>query len=165
MAELAILKDTAVQNSPLHEARWWEPEPGNRVHCFLCPRHCRIHEGQSGFCFIRVNRGGKLYSLGYGSPAALQVDPIEKKPLNHFLPGTRVFSMGTAGCNMGCFFCQNWTSPSRATIKFTHNRFRPKKFLCLRANTIALRSRLPTTSRRSGANTLWTFAPRQKRMD
>ena len=109
MAELAILKDAAALHSePLHEARWWEPEPGGRVHCFLCPRHCRIHEGQSGFCFIRVNRGGKLYSLGYGSPAALQVDPIEKKPLNHFLPGTRVFSMGTAGCNMGCFFCQNW---------------------------------------------------------
>jgi pyruvate formate lyase activating enzyme len=55
-----------------------------------------------------VNHEGKLYSLGYGAPAALQVDPIEKKPLNHFLPGTRVFSMGTAGCNMGCFFCQNW---------------------------------------------------------
>ncbi|HWZ97853.1 MAG TPA: AmmeMemoRadiSam system radical SAM enzyme [Candidatus Dormibacteraeota bacterium] len=104
MAELSILQDTET----LHEGRWWEPEPGNRVHCFLCPRHCHIHEGQSGFCFIRVNRGGKLYSLGYGSPAALQVDPIEKKPLNHFLPGTRVFSMGTAGCNMGCFFCQNW---------------------------------------------------------
>jgi pyruvate formate lyase activating enzyme len=104
MAELAILNDTA----GLHEGRWWEPEPGNRVHCFLCPRHCHIHPGQSGFCFIRVNRAGKLYSLGYGSPAALQVDPIEKKPLNHFLPGTRVFSMGTAGCNMGCFFCQNW---------------------------------------------------------
>jgi len=109
MAELAILKDVAaLKSDPLHEARWWEPEPGNRVHCFLCPRHCRIHEGQSGFCFIRVNRGGKLYSLGYGSPAALQVDPVEKKPLNHFLPGSRVFSMGTAGCNMGCFFCQNW---------------------------------------------------------
>ena len=109
MAELAILKDgAALHAEPLHEARWWESEPGNRVHCFLCPRHCRIHDGQSGFCFIRVNRGGKLFSLGYGSPAALQVDPIEKKPLNHFLPGTRVFSMGTAGCNMGCFFCQNW---------------------------------------------------------
>lgn len=109
MAELAILKDGAAFHAePLHEARWWESEPGNRVHCFLCPRHCRIHDGQSGFCFIRVNRGGKLFSLGYGSPAALQVDPIEKKPLNHFLPGTRVFSMGTAGCNMGCFFCQNW---------------------------------------------------------
>jgi pyruvate formate lyase activating enzyme len=92
----------------LHQARWWEAEPGDRVHCYLCPRHCHIGEGQSGFCYIRVNQGGKLYNLGYGSPAALQVDPIEKKPLNHFLPGTKVFSLGTAGCNMGCFFCQNW---------------------------------------------------------
>jgi pyruvate formate lyase activating enzyme len=102
--ELAILQET----EQLHEASWWEAEPGGRVHCYLCPRHCHIHAGQSGFCFIRVNRGGKLYSLGYGSPAALQIDPIEKKPLSHFLPGSRVFSMGTAGCNMGCFFCQNW---------------------------------------------------------
>jgi pyruvate formate lyase activating enzyme len=102
--ELAILQET----DQLHEASWWEAEPGGRVHCYLCPRHCHIHAGQSGFCFIRVNRGGKLYSLGYGSPAALQIDPIEKKPLSHFLPGSRVFSMGTAGCNMGCFFCQNW---------------------------------------------------------
>ena len=104
MKELAILQDT----EQLHEAAWWEAEPGGRVHCYLCPRHCHIHSGQAGFCFIRVNRGGKLYSLGYGSPAALQIDPIEKKPLSHFLPGSRVFSMGTAGCNMGCFFCQNW---------------------------------------------------------
>jgi pyruvate formate lyase activating enzyme len=102
--ELAVLQDT----EQLHEASWWEAEPGGRVHCYLCPRHCHIHAGQAGFCFIRVNRGGKLYSLGYGSPAALQIDPIEKKPLSHFLPGSRVFSMGTAGCNMGCFFCQNW---------------------------------------------------------
>ncbi len=104
MKELAILQET----EQLHEAGWWEAEPGGRVHCYLCPRHCHIHAGQAGFCFIRVNRGGKLYSLGYGSPAALQIDPIEKKPLSHFLPGSRVFSMGTAGCNMGCFFCQNW---------------------------------------------------------
>jgi pyruvate formate lyase activating enzyme len=102
--DLKILQKT----ERLHEGRWWEPVEGGRVHCYLCPRHCRIGEGQAGFCFIRVNRGGVLYSLGYGAPAALQVDPIEKKPLNHFLPGTRVFSMGTAGCNMGCFFCQNW---------------------------------------------------------
>jgi pyruvate formate lyase activating enzyme len=102
--ELAVLQDT----EQLHQASWWETEPGGRVHCYLCPRHCHIHAGQAGFCFIRVNRGGKLYSLGYGSPAALQIDPIEKKPLSHFLPGSRVFSMGTAGCNMGCFFCQNW---------------------------------------------------------
>jgi len=104
MTSLPILAETAT----LHEAQWWEREPGGRIHCYLCPRHCHIGEGQGGFCFIRVNRGGKLYSLGYGAPAALQIDPIEKKPLNHFLPGTRVFSMGTAGCNMGCFFCQNW---------------------------------------------------------
>jgi pyruvate formate lyase activating enzyme len=104
MNELKVLQKTQA----LHEARWWEPDTNGRVHCFLCPRHCRIHPGQSGFCFIRVNEDGRLYNLGYGAPAALQVDPIEKKPLNHFLPGTRVFSMGTAGCNMGCFFCQNW---------------------------------------------------------
>ena len=104
MQDLKIL-----QKSPeLHEARWWEAEAKGKVHCYLCPRHCHIGMGQPGFCFIRVNEGGKLYNLGYAHPAALQVDPIEKKPLNHFLPGTRIFSMGTAGCNMGCFFCQNW---------------------------------------------------------
>jgi len=109
--ELQVLQKT----DTLHQARWWETEADGRVHCYLCPRHCHIRPGQAGFCFIRVNEGGKLYSLGYGSPAALQIDPIEKKPLNHFLPGTRVFSMGTAGCNMGCFFCQNWDiSKSRA---------------------------------------------------
>jgi pyruvate formate lyase activating enzyme len=104
MAQLEILKASPAA----HEGRWWEPMADGRVHCYLCPRHCHIGEGQRGFCFIRVNRGGKLYSLGYGAPAALQIDPIEKKPLNHFLPGTSVFSMGTAGCNMGCSFCQNW---------------------------------------------------------
>jgi len=92
----------------LHEGRWWETLPNGKVHCFLCPRHCHIGEGQTGFCFIRKNIDGRLYNLGYGQPAAIQIDPIEKKPLNHFLPGTSVFSMGTAGCNMGCFFCQNW---------------------------------------------------------
>ncbi|HXW56298.1 MAG TPA: AmmeMemoRadiSam system radical SAM enzyme [Candidatus Cybelea sp.] len=105
MRDLNIVEKPAA----LHEARWWEPEPsGGKVHCYLCPRHCHIGPGQGGFCFIRVNQGGKLYNLGYAHPAALQIDPIEKKPLNHFLPGTRIFSMGTAGCNMGCFFCQNW---------------------------------------------------------
>ncbi|MBZ5647486.1 MAG: AmmeMemoRadiSam system radical SAM enzyme [Acidobacteriia bacterium] len=91
-----------------HEARWWETMPDGRLHCYLCPRHCHIGEGQTGFCFIRKNEAGRLLQLGYGRPAAIQVDPVEKKPLNHFFPGTRIFSMGTAGCNMGCFFCQNW---------------------------------------------------------
>jgi pyruvate formate lyase activating enzyme len=111
MAPLKQLQKSAA----LHEARWWEAEANNKVHCYLCPRHCHIGEGQAGFCFIRANEAGKLYSLGYAHPAAMQIDPVEKKPLNHFLPGTRIFSMGTAGCNMGCFFCQNWDiSKSRA---------------------------------------------------
>ena len=111
MQELNILQ----KSGSLHEARWWETDADGKAHCYLCPRHCHIGAGQAGFCFIRVNEGGKLYSLGYAHPAAMQIDPIEKKPLNHFLPGTKVFSMGTAGCNMGCFFCQNWDiSKSRA---------------------------------------------------
>lgn len=111
---------TAIDN--LHEAQWWETLSNGKAHCYLCPRHCHIGEGQTGFCFIRKNIGGKLYNLGYAQPAAIQIDPIEKKPLNHFMPGSRVFSMGTAGCNMGCFFCQNWDiSKSKADqIRSTH---------------------------------------------
>jgi pyruvate formate lyase activating enzyme len=97
-----------VLNSARHPARWWETMPDGRLHCYLCPRHCHIGEGQTGFCFIRKNEDGRLVQLGYGRPAALQMDPVEKKPLNHFFPGTKILSMGTAGCNMGCFFCQNW---------------------------------------------------------
>jgi len=92
----------------VHEALWYEKLPGGKVHCFLCPRHCHIGDGQTGFCFVRKNVGGTLYSLAYGQPYAVHVDPVEKKPLFHFLPGTRIFSIGTAGCNMGCKFCQNW---------------------------------------------------------
>ncbi len=92
----------------VHEARWWETMADGRLHCYLCPRHCHIGEGQNGFCFIRKNEGGRLLQLGYGRPAAIAMDPVEKKPLNHFFPGTKILSMGTAGCNMGCFFCQNW---------------------------------------------------------
>ena len=73
-----------------YEARWWEAMPDGRLHCYLCPRHCHIGEGQTGFCFIRKNEAGRLLQLGYGRPAALQIDPIEKKPLNHFFPNTRV---------------------------------------------------------------------------
>jgi pyruvate formate lyase activating enzyme len=92
----------------LHPARWWQTLPDGRIHCFLCPRHCHIGEGQHGFCFIRENIAGKLIQLGYGRPAALAVDPIEKKPLFHFHPGSKILSMGTAGCNLGCQFCQNF---------------------------------------------------------
>jgi pyruvate formate lyase activating enzyme len=91
-------------------ARWWhaDAEAPDKLVCDLCPRYCSIGKGQAGFCYIRVNSGGKMLSLGYGKPAALQIDPIEKKPLNHFMPGSSILSIGTAGCNMGCKFCQNW---------------------------------------------------------
>jgi len=110
----------------MHEARWWELTPEGKVHCYLCPRHCQIGEGLTGFCFIRKNIGGKLYSLGYAQPAALQVDPIEKKPLNHFLPGTKIFSLGTAGCNMGCFFCQNWDISKSRSDQVNSERLEPE---------------------------------------
>jgi pyruvate formate lyase activating enzyme len=91
-----------------HAARWWERQDDGRVLCTLCPRDCRLAEGQTGFCFVRQNRGGELVSLAYGRSTGFAVDPIEKKPLAHFHPGTTVLSFGTAGCNLGCRFCQNW---------------------------------------------------------
>ena len=96
-------------------AKWWEPTDNNKILCTLCPRYCKIGEGQPGFCFIRQNIDGKLYTIGYGKPTGFAVDPIEKKPLNHFLPGTDILSFGTAGCNLGCKFCQNW-SMSKAKL-------------------------------------------------
>ncbi len=117
---------TSLPAQDLHEGRWWEPLPNGKIHCYLCPRHCRIGEGLTGFCFIRKNIGGRLYNLGYAQPAAIQIDPIEKKPLNHFLPGTRVFSMGTAGCNMGCFFCQNWDISKSKSDQVHSAHFEPE---------------------------------------
>jgi pyruvate formate lyase activating enzyme len=96
-------------------AKWWEPAEGNKILCTLCPRYCKIGDGQPGFCYIRQNIDGKLYSIGYGRPTGFAIDPIEKKPLNHFLPGSTILSFGTAGCNLGCKFCQNW-SMSKAKL-------------------------------------------------
>lgn len=89
-------------------ASWWETQDNGKILCTLCPRYCTIGEGQKGFCFIRENIDGKLYSTGYGRPTGFAIDPIEKKPLNHFYPGSQILSFGTAGCNLGCKFCQNW---------------------------------------------------------
>ena len=96
--------------------RFWEPVDDSNVLCTLCPRYCKLSDGQAGFCFIRRNEGGKLLSDGYGTSTGFAIDPIEKKPLKHFLPGTPVLSFGTAGCNLACKFCQNWTiSKARLT--------------------------------------------------
>jgi len=89
-------------------ARFWHRLDDGRVQCDVCPRECRLHEGQRGFCFVRAREGDELVLTTYGRSSGFCVDPIEKKPLNHFLPGTPVLSFGTAGCNLGCKFCQNW---------------------------------------------------------
>ncbi len=89
-------------------ARWWRPLGGGRLECTLCPRRCKLREGQDGFCFSRGNRGGAMRLVTHGRTSGFAVDPIEKKPLAQFLPGSRVLSFGTAGCNLACRFCQNW---------------------------------------------------------
>ncbi|WP_289093836.1 AmmeMemoRadiSam system radical SAM enzyme [uncultured Bifidobacterium sp.] len=88
--------------------RWQHALPDGRVQCDLCPRACRLREGQRGFCFVRANHGGRIVLDTYGRSSGFAIDPVEKKPLNHFLPGSRVLSFGTAGCNSACRFCQNW---------------------------------------------------------
>jgi pyruvate formate lyase activating enzyme len=88
--------------------RFWQELADGRIQCDICPRECRLHEGQRGLCFVRKNEGGRIVLTTYGRSSGYCVDPIEKKPLNHFLPGTSVLSFGTAGCNLTCRFCQNW---------------------------------------------------------
>jgi pyruvate formate lyase activating enzyme len=88
--------------------KYWHSTADGRVECDLCPRACRLREGQRGLCFVRANHDGRIVLTTYGRSSGFCVDPIEKKPLNHFLPGTPVLSFGTAGCNLTCRFCQNW---------------------------------------------------------
>ncbi len=90
-----------------HPAVLFEPASGGKVRCTACARYCVIPEGSHGFCYVRKNEGGSLVLLSYGLAAAVQVDPVEKKPLSHFRPGARVFSIGTVGCNWRCQYCQN----------------------------------------------------------
>ncbi|MDR1934941.1 MAG: AmmeMemoRadiSam system radical SAM enzyme [Candidatus Accumulibacter sp.] len=104
-----------------HPARWWHPlaaEAGQpaRIQCELCPRDCQLHAGQRGACFVRRNADERMILTTYGRSSGFCIDPIEKKPLNHFYPGSSVLSFGTAGCNLACKFCQNWDiSRSRDT--------------------------------------------------
>jgi pyruvate formate lyase activating enzyme len=88
--------------------RYWHPLEDGRLQCDLCPRYCKLHEGQRGLCFVRGRRDDRVVLTTYGRSSGFCIDPIEKKPLNHFLPGTPVLSFGTAGCNLTCKFCQNW---------------------------------------------------------
>ena len=88
--------------------RYWTQLEDARIRCDLCPRFCKLNEGQRGLCFVRARKNNEIVLTTYGRSSGFCVDPIEKKPLNHFLPGTPVLSFGTAGCNLTCNFCQNW---------------------------------------------------------
>ena len=90
------------------EARYWHRLDDGRTQCDVCPRACKLRERQHGLCFVRARENGRVVLTTYGRSSGFCVDPVEKKPLNHFLPGTPVLSFGTAGCNLACRFCQNW---------------------------------------------------------
>ncbi|MEW5943773.1 MAG: AmmeMemoRadiSam system radical SAM enzyme [Pseudomonadota bacterium] len=91
-----------------YPAKYWHLIEDGRIQCDLCPRDCKLHEGQRGACFVRQRVGDQMVLTTYGRSSGFCIDPIEKKPLNHFYPGTSVLSFGTAGCNLACKFCQNW---------------------------------------------------------
>jgi len=97
-----------LENPDSVPTQYWHLLDDARVQCDLCPRFCKLHLGQRGLCFVRQNLDQQIVLTSYGRSSGFAIDPIEKKPLNHFLPGTPVFSFGTAGCNLACKFCQNW---------------------------------------------------------
>ena len=110
----------AVDPAALFPGRHWHALDDGRVQCDLCPRLCRLHEGQRGLCFVRARHGDAMVLTTYGRSSGFCIDPVEKKPLNHFLPGTPILSFGTAGCNLTCKFCQNWDiSKSREFDRLT----------------------------------------------
>ena len=96
------------ENTESWPTQYWHALNDGRVQCDVCPRECKMNEGQRGLCFVRGRLHDQVVLTTYGRSSGFCVDPIEKKPLNHFYPGTSVLSFGTAGCNLGCKFCQNW---------------------------------------------------------
>ena len=104
----AVKPEPADITDNAHPGRYWHVLDDKRVQCDLCPRACKLHNGQRGLCFVRAAHDDQIVLTTYGRSSGFCIDPIEKKPLNHFLPGTPVFSFGTAGCNLTCKFCQNW---------------------------------------------------------
>jgi pyruvate formate lyase activating enzyme len=103
-----VLLQNAYADPAGHVASYWKKVSRGLVQCLLCPRKCTIADKQRGICGVRVNKGSALYTLGYGNPVSIAIDPIEKKPFFHVAPGSPVFSLAVAGCNMRCLFCQNW---------------------------------------------------------
>src|SRR5207237_9773820 len=100
-----IMDQSIIEGVP---GRYWHQLEDGRIQCDVCPRYCKLHEGQRGLCFVRARENDQILLTTYGRSSGFCIDPIEKKPLNHFFPGTPVLSFGTAGCNLTCKFCQNW---------------------------------------------------------
>ncbi len=109
-----------------HPTRYWHPLSDGRVQCDLCPRECKLKEGQRGLCFVRMAQNGTVVLTSYGRSSGFVIDPIEKKPLNHFLPGSSILSFGTAGCNLTCKFCQNWDMSKAREMDRMQDRATPE---------------------------------------
>jgi pyruvate formate lyase activating enzyme len=104
-----------------HPTKYWHKLDDGRIQCDVCPRCCKLREGQQGLCFVRANEDDQIVLTTYGRSSGFCIDPVEKKPLNHFLPGTPILSLGTAGCNLACKYCQNWDmSKSREMDTLCH---------------------------------------------
>jgi pyruvate formate lyase activating enzyme len=110
---------------PAKEAQFYKKLENKIVQCLLCPRRCTIPSGSRGFCGVRENREGVLYTLSYAKPVAIHIDPIEKKPLFHFLPSSTAFSVATAGCNLKCKFCQNWEISQKKPEEVEYEYIKP----------------------------------------
>ena len=135
-------------SSKLKKALYWVSLGKDKVQCELCPKKCVLSNGQKGFCRARKNINGQLYTLTYGQPVAIHVDPIEKKPLAHVYPGTKSFSIATAGCNLRCKFCQNWEISQLDAEKVKVNFIPPEEIVSLaiknKCKTIAFTYTEPT---------------------
>ncbi len=116
----------AIPPDQRHPARYWHRLDDGRIQCDVCPRECRLREGQRGFCFVRGRADDELVLTTYGRSSGFCIDPIEKKPLNHFYPGSSVLSFGTAGCNLGCRFCQNWDISTSTRMDRLQDRAAPE---------------------------------------
>ncbi len=121
---------SAKQSDP-QLASWWEVEERAWIRCILCPRYCSLPEGSRGFCYLRQNVQGQLITHGYGMAVGLNADPIEKKPLYHFYPGSLILSFGALGCNLGCKFCQNWHMSKVAGQFRERSSYTPKELVQL----------------------------------
>ena len=132
---LFLSSQKPIETTNLKEAMYWKPLGGGMVQCLLCPRKCILRPGQRGVCRVRQNIAGKLYSLSYGHPVAIHLDPIEKKPLFHFLPGTKAFSLATVGCNLRCLYCQNWEISQASPEKFEIGYHSPEEIVQMALNS------------------------------